>query len=129
MHRTDSASKSARIKGARIACEFGSTEAGHGGSELAGALSTNMFACVLCSARSFFCRDSFACKNFNKTLMSTKSRSNCAKGFPNTSTPRNFGILDVLVFQLGESLATLAAWAWETQSETKFTLRCQGFCV
>ena len=32
--RTDSASKSARIKGARIACEFGSTEAGHGGSEL-----------------------------------------------------------------------------------------------
>ena len=28
MHRTDSASKSARIKGARIACEFGSTEAG-----------------------------------------------------------------------------------------------------
>ena len=33
------------------------------------------------------------------------------------------------MFQLGESLATLAAWAWETQSETKFTLRCQGFCV
>ena len=50
-----------------------------------GELSTDMFACVLCSARSFFCWDSFACKNFNKTLMSTKSRSNrsnCAKDFP-----------------------------------------------
>lgn len=37
----------------------------------------------------------------NKTLMSTKSRS---KDF------------SVSLFQLGESLATLAAWAWETQS-------------
>lgn len=83
-----SASKSARIKGARIACEFGSPEAGMGGQELWG-------------VHRYF-GDSFAPKNLNnKTLMSTKSRS---KDF------------SVSLFQLGESLATLAAWAWETQS-------------
>ena len=48
------------------------------------------------------CGDSFEPKNLsNKTLMSTKSRS---KDF------------SVSLFRLGESLATLAAWAWETQS-------------
>ena len=65
-----------------------------GGQELWGV--HRYFARVLCFVGIFV-----ALNLNNKTLMSTKSRS---KDF------------SVSLFQLGESLATLAAWAWETQS-------------
>ena len=66
------------------------------------AMNSGVFTEILSAPRPMFCRDFFAPKNLNnKTLMSTKSRS---KDF------------SVSLFQLGKSLATLAAWAWETQS-------------